>query len=130
MALLTHDQILGADDRRHEDTPVPEWGGTVRVRGLTGKERDAFEASLVDKKTGQTSKLANARARMLVMTLVDDDGNRLFSMEDVSALGAKSAAALERVFAVARRLSGMSDDDLAELVEDFDAGRTEPSSSD
>ncbi|ASU81502.1 hypothetical protein CDO52_00720 [Nocardiopsis gilva YIM 90087] len=132
MALLSRDAILTVDDRRTEDVAVPEWGGTVRVRSLTGKERDAFEASLVDKKTGQASKLANARARMVAMTVVDERGNRMFSLDDISALGDKSAAALNRVFDVARRLCGMSDDDLAELVEDFGGSgdQSEPSTSD
>ncbi|MFE6305039.1 hypothetical protein [Nocardiopsis sp. NPDC057823] len=130
MALLTADQILAVNDEAYEEVHVPEWGGSVRVRGITGKERDSFEASLVDKKTGQTSKLSNARARLVVMTVVDEEGRRLFSIEDVAALGKKSAAALERVFKVATRLAGMSDDDLAELIEDFSADRDEPSSSD
>jgi len=39
---------------------------------------------------------------------------------DVKALGEKSAAALERVFDVARKLSGLSEDDVEELAGDFD----------
>lgn len=130
MALLSRDDILKVDDRKYEEVAVPEWGGTVRVRSLTGRERDQFESSLVDKKTGQASRLANARARLVAMTLVDEDGNRMFSTDDVSALGTKSAAALERVFTAARRLCGMTDDDLAELVEDFDTGPSGSSTSD
>lgn len=130
MALLSRDDILKVDDRKYEEVAVPEWGGTVRVRSLTGRERDQFESSLVDKKTGQASRLANARARLVAMTLVDEDGNRLFSTDDVSALGTKSAAALERVFTAARRLCGMTDDDLAELVEDFSGDPSGSSTSD
>ncbi len=46
MGLLTKDDILGADDLATEDVEVPEWGGCVRVRALTGTERDAFEAAM------------------------------------------------------------------------------------
>ncbi|MFS8534357.1 MAG: hypothetical protein FWJ65_04295 [Limnochordales bacterium] len=120
MALLSRDDIIKIDDRKYEEVPVPEWGGTVRVRSLTGRERDQFEQSLVDKRTGRLSRLANARARLVALCLVDEQGNRLFSTDEAALLGQKSAAALERVFEVARRLCGMSDDDLAELVEDFD----------
>lgn len=130
MALLSRDQIFAADDRTYEYVPVPEWGGTVRVRSLTGKERDQFEASLIDKKTGQASKFANARARMVVMTVVDEHGNRMFSTDDINQLGAKSAGALDRVFDAARKLSGMTEEDLAELVEDFDAGPADDSFTD
>ena len=50
MAYLTRDEILQAQDIQFEDVKVPEWNGTVRVRGLTGVERDALEASLIEGK--------------------------------------------------------------------------------
>lgn len=130
MALLSRDQILTVADATTEDVAVPEWGGTVRVRSLSGKERDHFESSLIDKKTGRPSKVANARARLAAMTIVDSVGNRLFNSSDIEQLGNKSAVALERVFDTARRLCGMTDDDLAELTEDFDEAPGDASTSD
>ncbi len=47
MNLLPRDLIDGADDLPVEDVEVPEWGGAVRLRTLTGSERDGFEASVV-----------------------------------------------------------------------------------
>ena len=40
----------------------------------------------------------------------------LFYPSDVERLGETSAAALERVFSVGRRLAGMSDQDVEELA--------------
>ena len=105
--------------------PVPEWGGTVRVRGLSGKERDQFEASMLDtskkRKKGQPQAMnfANLRAKLCAWCVVDVDGARMFSDSDIAALGEKSAAALDRIFEVAQTLSGISDDDVEELAEDF-----------
>jgi len=45
---LNKEQILRADDLKTEEVDVPEWGGSVRVRVLTGTERDAFESSIYD----------------------------------------------------------------------------------
>ena len=45
-ALLTKEQMLAADDIKSERVEVPEWGGDVMVRGLTGTQRDAWEASM------------------------------------------------------------------------------------
>ena len=42
--LLTRDLILKADDIQTREVEVPEWGGTVLIRALTGTERDAYEA--------------------------------------------------------------------------------------
>ena len=47
--MLTREQILQSDDLPCETVPVPEWGGEVQVRTMTGTDRDAFEASLIGK---------------------------------------------------------------------------------
>ena len=47
MSLLSKTAILTANDLQTEDVEVPEWGGAVRVRSFTGRERDAFESSMV-----------------------------------------------------------------------------------
>ena len=105
MTILTKQAILSAQDLKTEDVAVPEWGGDVRVRTLTGTERDAFESGLVAK-DGQRD-LANLRARLLSLAIVDENGARLFSETDTALLGGKSAAALDRLFEVAQRLNGI-----------------------
>ena len=42
--ILTRDEILESEDLATETVSVPEWGGSVIVRALTGTERDAYEA--------------------------------------------------------------------------------------
>ena len=75
MTYLSRDTILQREDIVTEDVEVPEWSGTVRVRGMSGVERDAFEASLIEqsvangqrKRRNQTatkSNLANVRAKL------------------------------------------------------------------
>ena len=117
---LTADQILGADDLPGEDVSVPEWGGTVRVRGMSGADRDRFEASMMDDKMSGVSKdraLANYRARLASACIVDADGKRIFRSDaEVKRLGEKSALALTRVVEVASRLSGLTETDQDELL--------------
>jgi hypothetical protein len=121
--LLTRADILEADDRLYEEVDVPEWGGTVRVRSMEGVERDRFEATIaqisIDEhgKTRVDSRRDNVRALICSMTMVDDEGVNLFTPPDVLVLGHKSAAALERVFTVAQRLSGLTEADVEELKE-------------
>lgn len=129
--LLSRDDILKADDIETREVPVPEWGGTVRVRALTGKDRDAYEASCMQERAkGQMVRnLANVRAKLVVRSIVDDDGNRIFQDSDANALGAKSAAALDRVFAVAAELSRLSEEDVDELAGNSGAAQSGDSSS-
>ena len=131
MALLSAEQIVKADDRKHEDVHVPEWDGTVRVRGLSGEDRDAYEAEFVDAKgKPATQRLRNIRAKLLVKCLVDEDGNRLFADNQAKALGAKNGAVVDRLFDVARRLSGIGQDAVAEGKDDSDSEANDSSTSD
>jgi hypothetical protein len=118
---LSRDDILKAADNEPEEVDVPEWGGSVLVRGMTGRERDAFEVSLMQPGRGGRKVMdpANVRAKLVARCVVDDDGGRLFTDADVAELGGKSAAAVDRVYAVAARLSGMGGDDQEELTRDF-----------
>ncbi|WP_303883420.1 hypothetical protein [Acetomicrobium mobile] len=126
MKLLTRDAILQAEDLPTEDIEVEEWGGAVRVRALTGAERDAFEQSIVEQRGKSTRmNLRNIRAKLVALTVVDADGKRLFSDKDAELLGKKSAAALDRVFEVAQRLSGLSSEDMEELSGNSEEGQSE-----
>lgn len=130
MPILTREQILQADDLKRETVEVPEWGGQVIVRCLTGTERDEFEAALIEfKGKSYNVRLANARARLTALSVVDESGQRLFSEADVIALGQKSAAALDRVFDVAQRLSGLKPKDMEELLKNSPSGQNGGSTS-
>jgi len=40
--MLDKSTILAAKDLRTTDIEVPEWGGTVRVKAMSGREREQF----------------------------------------------------------------------------------------
>lgn len=114
---LSREDILGAGDAVTEGVPCPEWGGTVLVKGLTGAERDAWEASLLTGRgANRDVNMANVRAKLVAAAVVDGSGNRLFLPTDVEALGQKSAAALSRVYDTAARLAGVTKADEEELA--------------
>ena len=127
---LNKQEILAKEDLKTEDVFVPEWGAWVKVRTLNASERDHFEAGTVQrngKKT--TTNLENIRARLCLLCLVDENGERLFQEEDTYPLGGKSAAALDRIFTVAQRLNGLRDEDVEELAGNSPAGPSAASPS-
>jgi hypothetical protein len=125
--VLTRDEIAGAQDLGLERVHMPEWGGDVLVRGMTGAERDTFLAGVIDGKGGVI--LQNLTAKLITATLVDETGNRLFTEAEVQTLAGKSAAALTRIFGVASRLSGISRDDVEGLEKNSEGGRSDGSGS-
>jgi hypothetical protein len=127
--ILSKSDIIAAQDLQTQDVQVPEWGGSVRVRSLTGTERDAFETCLVKVVDGKrVPDMENLRAKLLAATLVDENGTPLFSVGDVgdlSDLGSKSAAALDRIFGVAQRLNGMAADSVEAAVKNSEPGQSD-----
>ena len=111
MSQTLRNQILAAADLPLETVAVPEWPcGKVLMRGLSGTDRDAWEISLWEGQGGERRFVsANMRARLVVRCVVDEAGERVFSDADAEPLGQKSGAVLDRLYDVARRLSGMQD---------------------
>ncbi len=129
---LNKAEILAQDDLKTEDVQIPEWGDAwVRVRTLNGSERDHWEASIVQQKGKTvTRNVENIRARLCLLCLIDEDGNRLFDDGDMFPLGGKSASALDRIFTVAARLNGLRDSDVEELAGESSAAQNGDSLSD
>lgn len=119
MARLSINDILNAEDYKTEMVSVPEWGGEIEVATMSAEAKDAYEISLLKLKEdgeGFERDLENARAKMVAACVVDEHGNRMFKSEaQVKALGSKSAAALDRVFDVCKRLNHVSNEDIEEL---------------
>jgi hypothetical protein len=118
--------IFACDDIKYEPVSVPEWNRVIWVRTLSGEERDKFEASIIyevptrrGKKKGTVHKVnpQKLRAKLVIASacVAENDPTPLFKITDVDALAAKSGAAIDRVFDVCQRLSGISDDDMEEL---------------
>jgi hypothetical protein len=128
MGFLSKEQILNVDDLRHEDVEVPQWGGTVRVRSLTAKERDEFEHDTYIQNGPDTElNYQNMRARLVVKCLVDDQGNRLFEDKETESLGKKHGAVIDMLFWKARKLSAFTEADMDVLIKN---SRPVPSAND
>lgn len=103
--------ILQIADQRIDELWVPEWQCSVYVRAITGVERDRYEMALMG---DNELRFENATARLCTMALCDAQGKRIFNDGQVVDLGAKSAAALQRIYQAARRLAGIGKEALEE----------------
>ena len=125
--------ILAADDRKIEAVRAPEWGGTVHVCSMSGAERDAWEEEQIlrgregEKGGDKGLDLRDFRARFLVHVICDEKGALLFTSKDAPALGQRSALVLDRLYAVASKLNGVTPQDEAELLGNSEGGRSSAS---
>ncbi len=129
--MLTREQILAAEDRPIETVDVPEWGGQVCVRTIGADERDKWQDDMMEGK-GKNRKmnLARVTASLCAIAMCDEGGVPIFTRADVTALGKKSASAMQRVFAAAARLSGITEADIEELAKNLPPTESDDSSSD
>ncbi|MFB7225241.1 hypothetical protein [Streptomyces sp. NPDC056227] len=133
MALLSKEQITAADDRQWEDVDVPEWGGTVRVLGMSGTDRNAYQASLVvlgSNGNVQRMNMTDQLAKLVAKSVVGENFERLFSDNEVKELGKKNGAVLERIGQVAQRLSGLRKEDVEAKAGNSEAPQSGASTSD
>ena len=122
MKKLTKADIFAADDLPTEDIDIPEWGGVVTVRTLTGVERDEWELAAYKATRNKQTDTRGLKARLVQLTVVNGNGGLMFTVPEVPKLNKKSAAAIDRIFEVAQRLNHFTTEDVEELAGNSDAG--------
>lgn len=112
MALLTKEQILNNNNKvRTQEVEV--WGGTVLVAAMSAKAKDMFER-MVTSTTGINTE--NIRAKLVAATVVDGEGNLMFTEKDIEELGKLSCHDLDKIVSVAQELNVISDEDVNKLA--------------
>jgi hypothetical protein len=131
--LLSKDAVLAAMDKPSiatKDVHVPELGGTLRVREMSGSLRNRFEATGATLRNGGDSKsLDTVTAQMVAACTVDERGTPMFTVNEIKRLVAAHPKAVFRLRDAIIDISGTSDSDVEEMAEVFGDARSEPSSS-
>lgn len=119
--------LSAASKRRYVPLQLPsEWQLDGYVRSLTEKERSDYEASLLDNRQRVSrSKLKEAKARLIVLSVVDSEHNPVFSPEHLPGLMRADSKLIDTVYAQVTKHIGFDADELNELA----AGNGSPSGS-
>jgi hypothetical protein len=103
MKILNLEDIRSADDTGAVEVEIPEWGGAVYVRGLTGGERAEIEEQVQ-----KNLSMRNLKIDLTLKCTLDADGNRIFTKAEKSLLLNKSSTAIEKIFNKVFELSGLT----------------------
>ena len=111
MAYLSKDQILEIADVDTADVDVPEWGGVVRVRGLDASYVNSLFTRGFVNSSGSPDMTKLDFVDLAARSIVDEQGNRMFSRNEIKRMGEKSFGAISRIAQKSLELSGLSSKD-------------------
>lgn len=124
--ILSEEEILSADDIKESVVEVPEWGGSVRIRGLDLRQI-AVVASKSIRRNPQTGQDETDRERSVLYTLQAGMIEPKLSEIGLRAMAKKSAAAVTKVVAAINALGPTSEAvDEAEKSLDEESGSSVP----
>lgn len=131
---LTEEQILAALDRYEVETRqlrIPELGGTVYVREMSGQIRNRLEATYATIRNGGDSKqLDKITAQIVAYCTVDEAGRPIMTMNAAQRVVSKMQKVAFRIRDTALELSATDEDDVEALAEVFDGAQSGDSTSD
>src|SRR4051812_7403793 len=93
--------ILGQVDLPTKQVTIPEWKDesgkpiVLTVKKLTVGERDSYEMEMLENR--KTNKV-NIRAALITRSVIDENGNRVFSDKDSEELVKKNGVSMQRLY--------------------------------
>lgn len=102
MGLITNcEEILNRDDFTFEELEVPEWGGTIRIRSLSGNERTKITNMVNKHRDGD-----GMFEQVIIFGTVDENGRPVFRSDHLAVLKEKSAFVTQRIGSKILEISG------------------------
>lgn len=117
--LATAEQLMAATgQRRFKELSLPIRGLRVRIRSLTEREMSRYQSvTIASGGTGlKRSKLEDASRRLIVLCLVDQDGNQLLGDENLPKLADWDAADTNFLYDECAQHCGINRSDIEDLV--------------
>ena len=105
MATLTKQDILNSQDFELIELEIPEWGGKVYLRPFSLEQRERLEVA----QKNPDATVHSLMGLTVAMSICDEDGNLLFTPDDVDTLKQKSSKAIQDIFSSVTELNGFSD---------------------
>jgi len=104
---LNREQIMNGAMLKTRAVHVPDLEGDIIVRQVTALDME----TILEKTTDADGKVSQKgfRSLFLVMSIVDDDNNRLFSDSEAHLLSNFSNKLVDQLFTAAKELSGIRD---------------------
>lgn len=124
MKLLTKQEMLerAKGSLKTEILESKLWDGPIKIIELLSNEQAAYQESLFDVGQGKIREtLGNYKAKLVLLTVVDEANVRIFSDKDLDLVGNMPAGLIDEIYDVSTRLSGITKEAEEELVKKLDS---------
>ena len=118
MTCLSREAILAAEAIKPIRIEVPEWGGYVFITRVSAADWMGIQDSLINEERSN----AIWTGKVLSLSIVDENGNRLFTENDIPSLMSKSLSAVNRLFRAADSINDFTGKGLKEAEKNSDEG--------
>lgn len=126
---LTRGEALDVDDTELLTVEVPEWGGCIYLKGLTGSEAVEY-AQNTEQAAKKQEIWKEEMLWLLSKTILDENKEPLFPGEQgIKDLSKKNGVVLGKLYNIAIRISVLGDAELAELEKNLKAAQEDSSSA-
>jgi len=117
LSLLTKEQLLEKRTRKTIEVQIPELDGAVKIRALKSKEITTWQTSMMDKHGNpDVKRLKESRERLVMLSVVDDNGNLVFGRDDLEALNNLENSIIDRIAVAAHDLNGIEGTEFDQAV--------------
>jgi len=113
---LSKDAIFAVNDSDAHEVDVPEWGGSILLRTMTGKQRNDYEHWATTQSKAKVPDYRGIRERLIICCAVTEDGKPLFTEGDLSKLAEKNSEVIDRLHTKCRVICGMDEDAVEDAV--------------
>lgn len=130
--ILSFEEICAADDLETRTEYVPEWGGSVILQTMTGDKRDNYVQLLQTRMAGSGTarKLSNCKdltARLCQLSLINEDGTPLFTMDQIKSFQEKNGHVITRLTAIAQEMNGLNDKEVTKQAKNSESNQSQES---
>jgi len=114
--MLTKEEILKVSDLQTREINIPEWGGSIVMKTMTGEERDTWENRIPIRSSDKKVDIKEMKVRLLILCIRDPkDMTFMFTEKDVVSLNSKNSSVIDRLWQVASEMNGIGGKELEEI---------------
>tara|TARA_R100001230_G_C5583107_1_gene101438 strand:- start:131 stop:529 length:399 start_codon:yes stop_codon:yes gene_type:complete len=132
MTIASREALLKLCERRYSTVEIPERDISIRIQSLSEAEKSQYETCLIAKNGRgiMRERLQDATRRLIALCVVDEDGKRIFSNSDLSAIANLDSYISSRIYDACQEHCGFNKGDIDETVKNSEEISVDDSTTD